>query len=213
MDLEIVGRKLGMTQIFNEAGDRVPVTVLQAGPCTVVQKKTNEKDGYTAVQLGFEDRKEKHATKALLGHFKGSGVDPKRVLFEVRVNEEQLGEFELGQQIDCAHFQEGQKVDLTGTSKGRGFTGVIKRWNFRTSKKTHGTHEFFRHGGALSAGTYPGRVHPGKKMAGQYGSERVTTRGLKVEKVDAEKNLIFVRGSVPGHRHGLVHIRTAVASS
>ncbi len=210
MGLEIVGRKLGMTQIFTETGDRVPVTVVQAGPCTVVQKKSADKDGYTAVQLGFEDLKEKHSNKAMLGHFKGAGVEAKRVLYEVRLSEAELGELEVGQAIGCAIFEEGQKVDLTGTTKGRGFTGVIKRWNFKTSRQTHGTHEFFRHGGAMGAGTYPGRVLPGKKMAGQYGNERVTTRKLQVARIDADKNLLFIRGAVPGSRNGLVRIRSTV---
>ncbi len=207
MSLELLGRKLGTTQIFNEAGDRVAVTVIEAGPCVVVQKKTVERDGYSAVQLGFEDRKEKHAGKALAGHFRVAGVPLKRVLYEVRLPAEEVEALEVGQTISADQFAEVAKVDVSGTSKGRGFAGVIKRHGFGRAKSTHGTHEFFRHGGAMSAGTYPGRVIPGKKMAGHMGAEAVTQIGLALEKVDAERNLLFVRGAVPGHRHGLVRVR------
>jgi large subunit ribosomal protein L3 len=210
MAVELVGRKLGMTQIFNDSGDRIPVTVVRAGPCTVVQKKTQETDGYSALQLGFEDRKEKHTTRAMQGHFAKASTPPKRVLYEVRVSPEALEGFEVGQALDCSSFEEGQRVDVSGTSKGRGFTGVIKRWGFSKHSQTHGTHEFFRHGGAISAGAYPGRVLRGKKMAGQYGNERVTTQDLRIVKVDAERNLIFIRGAVPGHRDGIVWVRPTV---
>ncbi len=208
MALELLGRKLGMTQIFLDNGDRVPVTVIQAGPCVVVEKKTPERDGYSAVQLGFEDKKEKHTSKAMLGHFGKSGVTPKRVLFEVRLPPGEVEPLEVGQEIRCGEtFESVKKVDVSGLTKGRGFTGVVKRWRFKTSRQTHGTHESFRHGGALSAGTYPGRIPRGKKMAGQYGHERVTTLGLRVVRVDAERNLLFIRGGIPGHRNGLVRVR------
>jgi len=208
MALELLGRKLGMTQIFLENGDRVPVTVVQTGPCVVVDKKTPGRDGYSAVQLGFEDKKEKHTTKPLQGHFQKSGLTPKRFLFEVRLPAEEVEVLEVGQEIRCSEtFDSVKKVDVTGVTKGRGFTGVVKRWGFKTHISTHGTHESFRHGGALSAGTYPGRIMRGKKMAGQYGHEQVTTLGLRVEKVDAERNLLFIRGGVPGHRNGLVRVR------
>jgi large subunit ribosomal protein L3 len=209
MSFELLGRKLGMTQIFTDVGDQVAVTVIEAGPCVVVQKKTEEVDGYSAVQLGFEERKEKHTSKAMAGHFAGQGVSPKRVLYEVRLPADQVEGLEIGQEIKLDAFADVTKVDVEGTSKGRGFSGVVKRHNFGTSKKTHGTHEFFRHGGAMAAGTYPGRIHPGTKMAGQQGNTRVTEIGLTVERVDAEKNLIFVRGAVPGHRHGLVRLRAS----
>ena len=210
MALELLGRKLGMTQLFNDQGDRVPVTVIEACPSVVVQKKSEESDGYCAVQLGFEERKEKHTSRAQLGHFQKSGVSPRRVLYEVRLPADEVEGLELGQEVavgDC--FAEVAKVDVTGTSKGRGFTGVIKRHGFATSKTTHGTHEFFRHGGALSAGTYPGRIIKGKKMAGHHGDRKVTQLGLALEKVDSEKHLLFVRGTVPGHRRGLVRIRAS----
>jgi large subunit ribosomal protein L3 len=210
MALELVGRKLGMTQIFNEEGDRIPVTVVEAGPCTVLQKKTAESDGYTAAQLGFEDRKPKHATKARQGHCAKAGQSPKRVLFEVRLTAEELAGLEIGQALDAGVFEAGQRVDVTGTSKGRGFTGVVKRHGVIGARASHGTHEDFRHIGSMGAGTYPGRVIPGKRMAGHYGDERVTTLSLRVEKVDAERNLIFVRGAVPGHTNALVRIRRAV---
>ncbi len=211
MSLEILGRKLGMTQVFNESGDRVPVTVVRAGPCTVVQKKTPESDGYTAVQLGFEDKKEKHTTRPLQGHFAKSGVTAKRFLYEVRLSEPELAELELGQEITCADsFEAGQKVDVRGVSKGRGFAGVIKRHHYSIHSSSHGTHEFFRHGGAMSAGTYPGRILPGKKMAGHMGDARVTQLGLRIERIDADQNLIFVTGAVPGHKNGIVRIRASV---
>ncbi len=211
MSLELLGRKVGMTQIFSEAGDRVPVTVVELGPCTVIQKKTRESDGYDAVQLGFEERKQTRTSKPLAGHFARAGVSPRRVLYEVRLSTEELGELTLGQEIACGDtFEVGQQVDVMGTTKGRGFTGVVKRWNFKTHRATHGTHEHFRHGGALSAGTYPGRILPGKKMAGHSGAARRTVRGLRVEKIDADRNLLFIRGAVPGHRAGLVRVRRAV---
>jgi large subunit ribosomal protein L3 len=210
MSLELLGRKLGMTQIFTDAGDRVPVTVVRTGPCTVVQKKSAESDGYTAVQLGFEDRKDKHLTRAQKGHFEKAGVAARRVLFEVRVTAEQLEGLEVGQELGIGDsFEEGQRVDVIGTSKGRGFTGVVKRWNFSTHSQTHGTHEYFRHGGALGAGTYPGRIFKGKKMAGHYGSERTTVPNLTIARIDAERGLLFIRGSVPGHKNGLVRVRVA----
>jgi large subunit ribosomal protein L3 len=207
MGVELVGRKLGMTQIFDETGDRIAVTVVRTSPCTVVQKKTQEKDGYSALQLGFEERKEKHTTKPLRGHFEKASVSPKRVLYEVRVSAEELEGFELGQSLDCSSFEEGQMVDVSGTSKGRGFTGVIKRWGFSKHSQTHGTHEFFRHGGAISAGASPGKVLRGKKMAGHYGNERVTTQGLRIVRVDPERHLLFIRGAIPGHRDGVVRVR------
>ncbi len=211
MSLEILGRKLGMTQVFRESGDRVPVTVLRAGPCTVVQKKTAESDGYSAVQLGFEERKEKHTSKPQMGHFSKSGGSPKRFLYEVRLSEQDLAELELGQEITCAEsFEAGQKVDVRGVSKGRGFAGVVKRHHYSMHSSTHGTHEFFRHGGAMSAGTYPGRILPGKKMAGHLGDARVTQLGLRIERIDAERNLVFVTGAVPGHKNGLVRIRASI---
>lgn len=208
--LELLGRKLGMTQYFNDIGDRIAVTVIAANPCVVVQKKTEDKDGYSAVQLGFEERKEKHTTKPMAGHFSRAGVAPRRELYEVRLSAEDVEGLEVGQELGLNDaFAEVKKVDVMGTSKGRGFSGVIRRHNFGRAKMTHGTHEFFRHGGAMGAGTYPGRIMKGKKMAGHMGDARVTQVGLKIEKIDAEKNLIFVRGAVPGARDGLVRIKVS----
>ena len=210
MNLELLGRQLGMAQFYNDAGARVPVTVISAGPCVVVQKKTPERDGYCAVQLGFEERKQKHTVKASAGHFAAAGVSPRRFLYEVRLSAEEAEGLEPGQEIACgAAFEDVSKVDVSGVSKGRGFTGVVRRWNFSMPKATHGTHEFHRHGGALGAGTYPGRIVKGKKMAGQHGNKRTTTLGLRVERLDAEKGLLFVRGSVPGHSNGLVRVRAS----
>jgi large subunit ribosomal protein L3 len=211
MPLEMVGRKLGMTQVFSESGDRVPVTIVRTGPCTVVQKKTAENDGYSAIQLGFEEVKEKRLTRARKGHFDKAGVPARRVLFEVRLPAEEVGALEVGQTIGCADaFAPGQKVDVTGTTKGRGFTGVVKRHGFPTRTSTHGTHEYFRHGGANGSGTFPGRVLPGMRMSGHYGDESCTILRLEVMKVDPERNLLFIRGAVPGAANGLVRVRGAI---
>jgi large subunit ribosomal protein L3 len=210
MSLELIGRKLGMTQIFNEAGDRVPVTVLQIGPCTVVQKKSDESDGYAALQLGFADKKNKQTPKGMQGHFAKAKTEPKRVLVEVRVDAKELGSYEVGQQITCEGYKPGEFVDVIGTSKGRGFTGVVKRHGFPTRSDTHGNHESFRHGGAVSSGTFPGRIKKGLRMAGHSGNSRVTQLNLRVEKVETEKNLVYVRGAVPGAADGFVCIRPTV---
>ena len=201
MSLELIGRKLGMTQIFSESGDRVPVTVIQAGPCTVVQVKTDKSDGYTALQIGFADKKAKHTPKAMQGHFAKASTAPKRLLVEVAVEAKDLESYQVGQQLTCEGYQVGQHVDVIGTSKGRGFTGVVKRHGFPTRSPSHGNHESFRHGGAVSSGTFPGRIKKGLRMAGHYGDSRVTQLNLVVERVDAAKNLIYVRGGDPGpHR-------------
>ena len=209
MAIELLCRKLGMTQIFLDSGECVPVTVLEAAPNTVVQKKTDETDRYNAVQLGVGERKETRFSRAELGHFKQRELAPKRVIRESRISAEEAEGLEIGQLIDCSIFEEGQKVDVIGTSKGRGFAGVVKRHGFAIKKRTHGTHEFFRHGGSIGAGATPGHVIKGLKMPGQYGNERVTTKNLTVAKVDSDKNLIFVRGGVPGHNDGFVALRHA----
>jgi large subunit ribosomal protein L3 len=208
MAMELIGRKLGMTQIYREDGEQVPVTVLAIGPCVVVQKKTEDSDGYTAVQLGYQDAKEKHVAKPVRGHFAKAGVALKRVLFEARLPAEDVESYQVGQSIELGPAFEGVKtVDVTGYTKGRGFTGVIKRWNFHRHKMTHGTHEYFRHGGANGSGTYPGKVWRGKRMAGRYGNEQVTEIGLRVERIDTDQHLLYVRGAVPGHRNALVRVR------
>lgn len=195
MTLGILGTKLGMTQIFDDEGRSIPVTVVQAGPCTVTQVKTVETDGYAAVQIGFGDVKAKALTKPELGHLEKSGVPPVRHLKEYRMNES--SSYELGQDIKVDIFEEGQLVDVTGTSIGKGFAGYQKRHNFRRGPMSHGSKNH-RLPGSTGAGTTPGRIYPGKRMAGRTGAEQVTIRKLKVVAVDAERNLILIKGAVPG---------------
>jgi large subunit ribosomal protein L3 len=202
-------RKIGMTQVFNEAGECIPVTVLDAQPNRVVQKKTPETDGYSALQLGFGERAPRHATKPLQGHCAKANVPPQRVLRESRVTPDELAKYEVGQEIGCDIFSPGQRVDVIGTSKGRGFAGVVKRHGFGV-RTTHGAHEYFRHGGSIGPGSFPGRVIKGLRMAGHMGNERVTTVNIEVVRVDPEKRLLFVRGGVPGHNDGLVRVRPSV---
>ncbi len=205
----LLGTKIGMTQIFDADGNVVPVTVVEAGPCTVLQLKTLDTNGYSAVQLGFGEGKEKHATKAEMGHFKTSGSTPKRFVREIRLSEDPS--YELGQDLSIADiFEEGAKVDVTGQSKGKGFAGVMKRHNFHGFIRTHGTHEFFRHGGSIGTRLTPGRVAPGKKMPGQMGNERVTVQSLTIAKIDADKNLLFIKGGLPGANGGKLIVRKAV---
>ena len=210
MAIELLCRKIGMTRVYDEAGQVIPVTVLEAGPNVVVQKKTQQTDGYDALQLGFGDRREDLFTKPLKGHFEKAGVTPRRHLRESRVDAGEVAAHEPGSEITCAIFEAGQYVDAIGTSKGRGWAGVVKRHGFPITKRSHGTHESFRHGGSIGAGSYPGRVIPGLRMAGHMGDERVTVRNLQVVKVEPERNLLFIRGSVPGHREGIVALRPAV---
>ena len=211
MSIELLCRKLGMTQIFLESGECVPVTVLEATPNTVVDKLSAERDHYDALQLGAGERKESRFGKAELGHFKSKEVTPQRVIRESRVSAEEAAEYEIGQEIPCTYFDEGQKVDVIGISKGRGYAGVVKRHGMKIKKRTHGTHESFRHGGSIGAGATPGHVIKGMKMPGQMGNARVTTKNLRIAKIDAEKNLIFVRGGVPGHNDAVVCVRHAVS--
>ena len=204
----IIGKKVGMTQIFDDNGNAIPVTVIEAGPCTVVQKKTAEgKDGYDAVQLGFEDIAERKLTKAEVGHFKKNGLTTKRYLKEFRL--EDVSGLNVGDTVAADIFAAGEKVDITGITKGRGFTGVVKRWGHHILRMTHGTGPIHRQVG--SQGTIdPARVFKNMKMPGQYGNEQVTVLNLAVVKVDAEKNLIAVKGAVPGAKGGIVFIRDSV---
>ncbi|WP_448377331.1 50S ribosomal protein L3 [Fervidobacterium sp.] len=202
----IIARKVGMTRLWKD--DKVvPVTVLKAGPCYVVQKKTVEKDGYNAVQLGFEEVNEKKLTKPLLGVFKKANVKPMKVLKEFTV--ENPEEYSIGQEITVAIFQEGDKIDITGWTKGRGYSGAMKRWNFQGGPKAHGA-KFHRELGSVGQHTEPARIFKGKKMPGRYGNERVTVLNSEVVKIDSENNLIAVKGGVPGARGSLVLIRSAV---
>ena len=204
----IIGKKLGMTQIFLEDGSVVPVTVIEAGPCTVAQKKTVETDGYDAVQLAFGDVKEKHMTKAEIGHFKKAGVDAKKHLKEFRLDN--ASEMNVGDVVSADTFAAGDKVDITGITKGRGYTGAVKRWGNHILRMTHGTGPIHRQVGSMGANSSPSRVFKNKKMAGQYGNEQVTVLNLAVVKIDAEKNIIAVKGAVPGAKGGIVFIRDSV---
>jgi large subunit ribosomal protein L3 len=205
--IELLCRKVGNTQIFSEAGEAIPVTILEAGSNTVVQKKTLDKDGYSAVQLAFGERKASRTTKALAGHYKKAGVAPQRVLRESRLTAEEVAGYEVGQQIPVDVFAVGQKVDVIGTSKGRGFAGVIKRHHFKLKRASHGTHENFRHTGTVGPGTFPGHVLRGRRMSGHMGAERVTVRNVEVVRVDAKRGLLYVKGGVPGHPEALVQVR------
>ena len=204
----IIGKKLGMTQIFDENGNVIPVTVIEAGPCPVTQKKTVATDGYDAVQLGFEDVKEKHVNKALKGHFKKAGVTLKRHLKEFRL--EDAAQMNVGDVIAVDTFAAGDKVDVTGTTKGHGYSGAVKRWNNHTLCSTHGVGPIHREVGSMGANSTPSRVYKNKKMAGQYGNEQLTVLNLEVVKVDAEKNLVAIKGAVPGSRGNIVFIRDSV---
>ncbi|HBT65297.1 MAG TPA: 50S ribosomal protein L3 [Ruminococcaceae bacterium] len=211
MQKGIIGKKVGMTQVFDEKGNMIPVTVIEAGPCTVVQKKTKENDGYTAVQMGFGDVSVKRVTKPLKGHFDKVDVAPKKTLREFRF--EDCDTYNVGDIIKADVFAPGDRVDATGTSKGKGYAGVIKRWNFQRLKESHGTGPVARHGGSNGANSSPSRVFPGMKMAGHLGAEQVTVLNLTVAKVDAENNLIAIRGAVPGPNGGIVVIRDSVKAA
>ena len=203
----IIGKKLAMTQIFDEKGNVIPVTLIEAGPCVVAQKKTVENDGYAAVQLAYEDAKEKHLTKAELGHFKKAGITPKRHLKEFRL--EDCSALEVGSVVTVETFAAGDKVDVTGITKGRGYTGCVKRWGHHILRMTHGTGPIHRQPGSMGV-IDPARIFKNKKMPGQYGNEQVTILNLVAVKIDAEKNLIAVKGAVPGAKGGIVFIRDSV---
>lgn len=204
----IIGKKLGMTQIFNEDGSVIPVTVIEAGPCFVTQKKTAETDGYDAVQLAFEDIREKLVNKPAAGLFKKAGVSAKRHLKEFRL--EDISGLNVGDVVAADTFASGEKVDITGTTKGHGYSGVVKRWNCHKLRMTHGVGPVHRQPGSMGANSSPSRIFKNKKMAGQYGNEQATVLNLEVVKVDTEKNLIAVKGAVPGAKGGIVFIRNSV---
>ncbi len=204
----IIGRKLGMTQLFAADGKVIPVTVIEAGPCPVVQVKTLERDGYSAVKLGFDEVNEKKLNAPLAGQFKKAGVPAQKVLKEFKL--ENAESVEVGSVITCDVFQAGDKIDVSGVSKGHGYTGVIKRWNNHRLKETHGVGPVHREVGSMGANSSPSRVFKGKKMAGQYGHENVTVLNLEVVKVDKERNAILVKGAVPGPVKGIVVLRNSV---
>ena len=208
MNKAIIGRKVGMTQIFTPEGKVIPVTVVEAGPCPVVQIKTVEKDGYAALKLGFDETTEKRVSKPDLGQFKKAGVKPQKVLKEFRLAD--LSSYEVGKNVTVEQFKEGDKVDVVGTSKGHGFSGVIKRWNQRRLKETHGVGPVHREVGSMSANSTPSRVVKHKNMPGQYGHERVTVQNLEVVKVDAARNALLIKGAIPGPKGSIVSVSDSV---
>ena len=208
MKKAIIGKKIGMTQIFDEVGNVIPVTIIEAGPCVVAQKKTVETDGYSSVQLGFEDIADKKLNKAVKGHFAKANVVAKRHLKEFRLDD--AASMNVGDIVSADTFVAGDRVDITGTSKGHGFSGVIKRWNCHKLRMTHGVGPVHRQPGSMGANSSPSRIFKNKKMAGQYGNEQVTVQNLDVVRVDADKNLIAVKGAIPGAKGGIVFVRNTV---
>ena len=201
----LIGKKIGMTSIFDESGKNLPCTVIEAGPCIVTQVKSKERDGYDSVQLGFVDKSDKHVNNAELGHYKKAKTDPKKNLSEFKGFEEEL---KIGDKLTVDHFEEGEYVDVSGLSKGRGFQGVVKRHGFAgVGQATHGQHNRLRAPGSIGAASYPARVFKGMKMAGRMGNEKITIQNLKVLKVVSEKNLLVLKGSIPGHKNSIVVIR------
>ena len=211
MNKAIIGRKVGMTQIFTPEGKVIPVTVVEAGPCPVVQIKTVEKDGYAALKLGFDETTEKRLSKPELGQFKKAGVKPQKVHKEFRLAD--LSSYEVGKDVTVEQFKEGERVDVVGTSKGHGFSGVIKRWNQRRLKETHGVGPVHREVGSMSANSTPSRVFKQKRMPGQYGHERVTIQNLEVVKVDAARNALLIKGAIPGPKGSIVTVSDSVKKS
>lgn len=206
----ILGKKIGMTQVFNEDGTVVPVTVIEAGPIKVVQKKSVEKDGYNAIQVGYDDVKEKRVNKPLKGHFEKANVEVKRYLREIRTDN--IDDYEIGQEIKADVFAPGDRVDVVGTSKGKGYQGVIKRHNQHRGPMSHGS-KYHRGIGSMGASAHPSRIFKGKKMPGHMGHERVTVQNLEIVRVDAEKNFILVKGAVPGPKGGLIILKESVKAS
>ena len=208
MKKAILGKKLGMTQIFDNNGLVVPVTVVEAGPCFVSQVKTVDNDGYSAVQLAFGDVRENLINKPLMGALKKAEISAKKYLKEFKLDN--ASEYKLGDKITCEVFAEGDYVDVTGTSKGHGFSGTIAKWNFHRHRMSHGNGPVHRHVGSIGANTFPAKVFKGKKMAGRWGNEKVTVQNLKVVKVDAERNLLLIKGAIPGAKGSLVSVKSAV---
>ena len=208
MNKAIIGRKVGMTQIFTPEGKVIPVTVVEAGPCPVVQIKTVEKDGYSALKLGFDETSEKRLNKPELGQFKKAGVKPQKVLKEFRLAD--LSSYEVGKEVTVEMFKAGEKVDVVGMTKGHGFSGVIKRWNQRRLKETHGVGPVHREVGSMGANSTPSRVFKQKHMPGQYGNERVSVQNLEVVKVDAARNALLIKGAIPGAKGSVVTVSDSV---
>ena len=210
MKKAILGKKLGMTQIFNETGIVIPVTVIEAGPCFVTQIKTKDNDGYDAVQVAFGDIREKLVNKPMMGLFKKAEVAPRRFVKEFKLEDSNL---KVGDQILCSVFAEGDLVDVTGTSKGHGYSGTIKKWNFHHQKNSHGGGPIHRHPGSIGSCSFPAKVFKGKKLSGRYGNERVTIQNLTVVKVDPERNVLLVKGAIPGAKGSLVTVKNAVKAN
>jgi large subunit ribosomal protein L3 len=211
MSLRLLGKKLGMTQVFDDNGMLQPVTVIELGPNFVVQKKTEENDGYSAIQVGFQLMREKNSTKGRIGHTKNVGLEPLRFLRESRLTTKEVEQYNPGDNISIDYFTEGEYVDVVGTSKGRGFAGVMKRHGMHgTASLTHGAHEAMRHAGSIGASATPARVFKGKKMPGRMGNDRKTVQNLKVVAIRPDENLIIVKGAIPGARGGLVMVAKSV---
>jgi large subunit ribosomal protein L3 len=206
----LLAKKIGMTKIFTKEGNALPVTVVQTGPCTVIQKKTDAHEGYSALQLGFDEVSEKSTTKPLKGHFAKAKSPNFRFLREIRVSPEELEKYEVGQVLTVDFFKEGELIDVTGTSKGKGYAGVVKRHHFSGFPGAHGTHEVFRHGGSIGQAASPGRVFKGLRMAGRLGATRSTVQNLKVARVIKDKNLLLIKGAVAGASGGYLIIRKAL---
>lgn len=205
--LGLIGKKIGMTRAFSENGDSIPVTLVHAGPCTVVKRKTTEKDGYTALQLGFYEIDEKKMTKPQAGHFKKNNLKCFKFLKEFRVDDKALIKYQQGSVLNPGIFKANEIINITGTSKGRGFAGVVKRYNFHGKNATHGTHESFRGTGSIGQCATPSRVVRGKKMPGHLGNKKVTVKNLTIFKIDEKRNLIMLKGAVPGHRNSLITLQ------
>lgn len=204
----LIGKKVGMTQFYNAEGNLVPVTVVQTGPCVVVQKKESAKDGYDALQVGFGSKKSQRVNRPIQGHMAKAGKGAFLVLKEFRLDD--VSKYEVGQELKVSElFKVGDRIDVAGISKGHGFTGVIKRWSFAGFPGSHGTHEYFRHGGSIGNRSYPGRVRKGKKMAGHWGDEQVSIQNLEVVEIRAEQDLMLIKGAVPGAKQGIVIVRLA----
>ncbi len=213
MSKGLIGKKVGMTQVFTEDGNVVPVTVVDVSSCVVVGKRTPEKDKYSALVLGFGEVKDKALTKAKIGAFKKNGAPARRHLKEFRVSAEEVAGLNVGDAVKADLFAKGQLVDVTGITKGRGFQGVMKRWNFRGFSTRASTHEYLRHPGAIGQRKTPGRVYPNKKLPGHYGVEQVTTQNLTIVDVDVEKGLVLVKGNLPGHNDALVYLKPSVKAA
>ena len=209
----LLGKKIGMTQVFNADGSRDGVTAIELGPCVVVQKRTMEKDGYTALQLGFDDKPERKVKRPEAGHFSSAKTTPKRFLREFRVPAELADKYEVGQEIKTDLFNVGDIIDVVGTSKGMGFMGVMKTYGYKGGKATHGVHEVYRHGGSLGQCMTPGRVMKGKRMAGRHSNKRVTVQNIEIMRIFAQDNIVFVKGPIPGSRNSLVQLLPATKPS